>query len=69
MPIMRAAATAFSLLPVKPPVTNVQLTMLDEGSTADPVPMERAFHIEPNRFSAGVRQDLLCRSESTEART
>ena len=52
MPIMKSAAAVFSLLPIKPPVTSVQLRMMEEGSTADPEPMKRIFNIHPIAFRA-----------------
>ena len=58
MPIMKSAAAVFSLLPVKPPVTSVQLRMMEEGSTADPEPMQRIFNINPIAFRAGLRNPL-----------
>ena len=58
MPVMKAAAGFFSLLPVTPPVTSVQLRMMEEGSTADPDPMMRIFHIQPEGFRAGLRRYL-----------
>ena len=65
MPVMRMAAAMFSLVPIKPPVTKIQLRMLEEGSTADPEPMKRIFGIEPVRFREGVRRDLLGGSKAT----
>ena len=58
MPVMKAAATLFSFLPITAPVTPVQLRMLVEGSTADPEPMKKIFRIEPIGFRAGVRKYL-----------
>lgn len=58
MPIMMCVAQVFSFLPFKPPVTNVQLRMLQEGSTADPEPMKRIFGIEPIGFREGLRKYL-----------
>jgi uncharacterized protein YbjT (DUF2867 family) len=54
MPVMKASAAIFSILPVAPPVTSVQLRMMEEGSTADPDPMMRIFHIRPEGFRAGL---------------
>jgi uncharacterized protein YbjT (DUF2867 family) len=62
MPLMKAAAMFFSLLPIKPPVTLVQLRMLEEGSTADPTAMKRIFSIEPQGFRVGVRRYLSSQS-------
>ena len=59
MPVMKAAATFFDFLPMKAPVTQVQLRMLIEGSTADPEPMKSIFRIEPIGFRAGLRKYLL----------
>jgi uncharacterized protein YbjT (DUF2867 family) len=57
--LMKTAAAIFSLLPVQqPPVTSVQIRMLQEGSTADPEPMKRIFHIEPIGFREGLRASL-----------
>lgn len=58
MPIMKVAAAFFSLLPITPPVTSVQLRMMEEGSTADPSPMKRIFHIQPEGFRAGLDRYL-----------
>jgi uncharacterized protein YbjT (DUF2867 family) len=58
MPIMKAAAGFFSILPLTPPVTSVQLRMMEEGSTADPDPMMRIFHVQPEGFRPGLRRYL-----------
>lgn len=58
IPVMKMAAAAFSLLPMQPPVTSVQIRMLEEGSTADPEPMQTIFGITPVGFRAGLRQYL-----------
>jgi len=58
MPVMKASAAIFSILPVAPPVTSVQLRMMEEGSTADPDPMMRIFHTQPEGFRAGLRRYL-----------
>jgi len=63
MPVMQAAATLFSVLPIKAPVTHAQLRMLVEGSTAAAEPMKRIFGIEPIGFRAGLRRYLLRRNE------
>ena len=60
MPIMKTLAVMFSLLPVKPPVTLVQLRMLEEGSTADSALMEQIFQLQPMRFRDEIRRDLSC---------
>ena len=62
IPLMKVAAACFALLPVTPPVTAVQIRMLEEGSTADPEPMRRIFRIDPIGFRAGLRESL--KSES-----
>ncbi|HET9743212.1 MAG TPA: complex I NDUFA9 subunit family protein [Terriglobales bacterium] len=67
MPLMKSAATLFSFLPVRPPVTRDQLRMLEEGSTADPEPMKRIFHIQPIGFRRGLRQYLCATRESSAA--
>ena len=54
MPVMKTAAALFSLLPITPPVTSVQLRMMEEGSTADPEPMKRIFNTQPESFRAGL---------------
>jgi len=59
MALMKVSAAIFSILPVKPPVTLVQLRMMEEGSTADPTHMKRIFHIEPEKFPAGLGRYLL----------
>jgi NADH dehydrogenase len=58
IPLMKLAAAVFSVLPITPPVTAVQIRMLEEGSTADPEPMRRIFGIEPIAFRAGLRKYL-----------
>ena len=58
MPLMKIAAALFSILPIKPPVSSVQLRMMEEGSTADSTPMKRIFHIEPQAFRAGLHKYL-----------
>ena len=58
--LMKTAAAMFSLLPIQPPVTSVQIRMLQEGSTADPEPMKRTFNIESIGFRAGLRSYLPC---------
>jgi NADH dehydrogenase len=58
IPLMKMAAAVFSVLPITPPVTSVQIRMLEEGSTADPEPMRRIFGIEPIAFRAGLRKYL-----------
>ena len=60
MPLMKTAASVFSSMPMKPPVTSVQLRMLEEGSIADPEAMQRIFKIQPIRFREGIRRDLGC---------
>lgn len=65
MPLMKSVATLFSFLPMKPPVTRDQLRMLEEGSTADPEPMKRIFHIQPVGFRNGLRQYLCATRESS----
>jgi len=62
MPFMNAAAAFFSLLPIVPPVTSVQLRMLEEGSTADAGAMKRIFGIEPAGFREGLRRYLAPQS-------
>src|SRR5215469_8538237 len=62
MPLMKAGAALFSFLPMKPPVTSVQLRMMEEGSTADPSAMRRIFQIEPESFRAALRDFLAPRS-------
>jgi len=56
LPLLKVAAAFFSLLPIKPPVTGVQVQMLEEGSTADPAQMKGIFGIEPIGFRGGLRQ-------------
>lgn len=60
MLLMKAAGAVFSVLPLKPPVTRVQLRMLEEGSTADPGAMKEIFEIAPIRFRDGIKRDLGC---------
>lgn len=59
MALMKSAAAFFSVLPVRPPVTSVQLKMMEEGSTADPEPMIRIFGIQPVGFRRAL-QTYLC---------
>lgn len=58
IPLMKMAAAFFSILPITPPVTAVQIRMLEEGSTADPEKMKRIFHTEPTRFRDGLQKYL-----------
>lgn len=60
MPAMKTVAVMVSLLPVKPPVTLVQLRMLEEGSTTDSGLMEQIFQLQPTGFRDGIRRDLSC---------
>jgi len=57
--LMKMAAAIFSALPIKPPITAVQIRMLEEGSTADPGPMTSIFGFQPTRFKDGLR-GYLC---------
>lgn len=56
--VMKMAAAAFSVLPIKPPITSVQIRMLEEGSTADPEPMMTVFGFRPTGFKEGLRKYL-----------
>jgi uncharacterized protein YbjT (DUF2867 family) len=57
--LMKIAAAAFAVLPIKPPVTSVQIRMLQEGSIADhPGPMMSIFGIQPVGFREGLRRYL-----------
>lgn len=56
--LMKMSAAAFSVLPIKPPITAVQIRMLEEGSTADPGPMMSIFGIQPTGFKDGLRRYL-----------
>lgn len=58
MPLMKAAAAVWGLLPARPPVTLVQLRMLEEGSTADPAAIEEIFRIKPAAFREAIRREL-----------
>lgn len=60
MPLMKAVAAMMGVLPIKPPVTLVQLRMLEEGSTADPAPIRRIFGISPAGFRDAIERDLGC---------
>lgn len=60
MPVMKAAAALLGVLPIRPPVTLVQLRMLEEGSTADPAPMQQIFRINPAAFRTALQSDLGC---------
>lgn len=58
IPLMKTAASIFSILPVTPPITPDQVLMLEEGSSASPAPMQRIFGIDPIGFRAGLAQSL-----------
>ncbi|MBV9075809.1 MAG: NAD(P)H-binding protein [Acidobacteria bacterium] len=58
IPLMKVAATLFSVLPMQPPVTKAQIRMLEEGSTADPEPMKRIFGLEPRAFRSSLNEYL-----------
>lgn len=58
VPLMKTAAALFSLLPIKPPVTSAQIRMLQEGSTADPGPMQAIFGISSVGFREGLKAYL-----------
>lgn len=58
MPLMKAAATVFSVLPIKPPVTIDQLRMLEEGSVADSAQMRETFNITPAGFREALKNDF-----------
>lgn len=60
--LMRIAAAAFSALPITPPVTSIQIRMLQEGSTADPGPMMSVFGFQPTGFRNGLRKYLCPKS-------
>ncbi len=64
MPLMRMAAAVMGLLPGRPPVTQEQLKMLAEGSTADPGEMLRVFNIEPATFTEGLKR-YLCHTSGS----
>lgn len=63
MAVMKTAAMFFSILPVRPPVTSVQLRMMEEGSTADPGPMIRIFGIQPTGFRQALRKYLCPKTQ------
>jgi NADH dehydrogenase len=63
MALMKTAAAFFSVLPVKPPVTSVQLRMMEEGSTADPAPMIRIFGIQSTGFRQALRKYLCPKTQ------
>lgn len=46
-PVARLQAKAFNLLPMKPPFTEDQITMLGEDNVCDPAPLKAAFGLEP----------------------
>ena len=46
-PIARLQAGLFNLLPVKPPFTGDQITMLGEDNVCDPSPMKETFGLHP----------------------
>lgn len=58
MPLMKAAAMVFSVLPIKPPVTLAQLRMLEEGSVADAAQMRETFNITPAGFREALKNDF-----------
>lgn len=57
-PLMYMNATVLSNILKRPPVTPDQLRMLKEGSTADPEPMKRVFHLNPVSFRDGLNKYL-----------
>jgi NADH dehydrogenase len=59
IPVMKMAAAIFSALPIKPPITAVQVRMLEEGSTASPTLMQQIFRITPVRFREGIKSYLI----------
>ena len=46
-PVARLQAKLFNLLPMKPPFTEDQITMLGEDNVCDPAPMKEAFGLTP----------------------
>ena len=56
--LMYANASVLGRFLKRPPVTTDQLRMLQEGSTADPGPMTRIFHIDPVGFRQGLERYL-----------
>lgn len=56
--LMKMVAAVFSVLPIKPPVTTVQVRMLQEGSTANPESMMSIFGIQPMGFKSGLHSYL-----------
>jgi len=58
LPIMYINAAILGAILPKPPVTTDQLRMLREGSTADPEPMRRIFHLNPTGFREGLKKYL-----------
>jgi len=57
-PLMYMNAAILGAILPRPPVTTDQLRMLREGSTADPEPMKRIFHLNPTAFREGLKQYL-----------
>ncbi|MBI3127726.1 MAG: complex I NDUFA9 subunit family protein [Candidatus Tectomicrobia bacterium] len=55
-PVARLQAKLFNLLPVKPPFTEDQITMLAEDNVCDPGPMKRAFGFEPRALEDYLRE-------------
>ncbi len=47
VPIARLQAKAFHLLPMKPPFTEDQITMLGEDNVCDPAPLKETFGLRP----------------------
>jgi uncharacterized protein YbjT (DUF2867 family) len=57
-PLMYMNAAILGAILPRPPVTTDQLRMLREGSTADPEPMKRIFHLNPIGFREGLKKYL-----------
>ncbi|MEE9275996.1 MAG: complex I NDUFA9 subunit family protein [bacterium] len=56
VPVARLQAKLFDLLPIKPPFTDDQITMLGEDNVCDSAPMKEAFGIEPRPLEDYLRE-------------
>ncbi len=56
MPIARLQAKAFNLLPMKPPFTEDQITMLEEDNVCDPAPLKETFGFKPRALEDYLKE-------------
>ena len=55
-PLARLQARAFNLLPMKPPFTEDQITMLGEDNVCDPEPFKAAFGLKPRTLEDYLKE-------------